>query len=796
DGDHLPVVQLYNLLRSLRYGPEWVYGMQVTSAGQLPADHWIAQINKCRAEIQGANGSEPTYRSGGEIAVGTKLSVAVRALLDACNGRLSEAGGIYKPFVGAPDEPVATFTDQDILSTEEQRFTPFFGLADTVNGVSAKFPDPEQAWQVETAPPLNRPDFEVQDGRRRLMVDVELDLVPYPELVQRLMRSALNEARRARRHTFTLPPRFWTLEPGDIISWTSARNGYISKLFRVDGVLDQPNANVVVDLTEVDPTDYDFDTGVDYTPSQRGSVIPFNVPAQQITGWSVSPATVPDGNGEGVLPAILVQWSGTLSDVVAVRVQVRVAASGVLVFDGRVEDVASGQGLISQSLVRRTDYLVRGKYVPGTPRETEWSDDLPVQTPDVGVGSSDFFRRQLDDYIALYGLSNDVIDRALEERAAIDLGAIAARLVDQATAAGEVDEVRTDLSQDIGDANTSITQLEQVAISNTASLSLLETDLEAGFDGVNARLEQDYLTAADTQTALAQMETTLVAEIGANAAQVTILANSFATLDQSFADFEVQVNAEIDGVIAYANQTFYSRAQTDSAIASSITTVETELNGLTTTVEDIATAQDGILGQRTFRVNANGAIVAMTLMAGGGSTDVIFHTENFRVGVSTAGNGFIAPFQVVSGQVVMRNVVIGRAVIEEAAIGTLELEQGSVHATFGSTRTTTLTGDDDWQVVHGGFLFVEGLAFLSVDFTGQHNYINVNLADGYGHELRLVIEGDIVATQGGLAVEDNPSLQYTAPLVADGFVLVSLQWKAGPALRMNNRTLRLDASLR
>ena len=153
--------------------------MQATTAAQLPAAHWIAQIEKCRATIAANDGAEPTFRAGGEISVGAPIADAVEALLDACQGRLTESGGIYKLFVGAPDAPVASITDDDILSSEEQSFTPFFGLADTVNGVSGKFPDPLQGWQIETAPPLNRGDLEAEDGARRLMVDVSFDLVPY-----------------------------------------------------------------------------------------------------------------------------------------------------------------------------------------------------------------------------------------------------------------------------------------------------------------------------------------------------------------------------------------------------------------------------------------------------------------------------------------------------------------------------------------------------------------------------------------------------------------------------------------
>ncbi|MGY3494887.1 hypothetical protein [Bradyrhizobium sp. USDA 4502] len=41
---------------------------------------------------------------------------------------------------------------QNILSSEPQTFRPFFALADSVNGVQARYPDPTQGWQYTTAP--------------------------------------------------------------------------------------------------------------------------------------------------------------------------------------------------------------------------------------------------------------------------------------------------------------------------------------------------------------------------------------------------------------------------------------------------------------------------------------------------------------------------------------------------------------------------------------------------------------------------------------------------------------------
>lgn len=394
DGDHLPAVQIYNLLRGIEYGGEWFYGLQGMASARLPSVNWIAQINKCRAGDDG-----PTYRSAGEIPVEAPLSSAIEALLTACQGRVSEVGGVYNIYLGEPDEPVASFTDDDILSTEEQSFTPFFGLADTINGIAATYPSPDDGWAEKAAPPLYRTDLEALAGNRRLMADVALNFVPYPEQVQRLMKSALLEGQRARRHTVVLPPAFWPYAvPGAILSWTSERNGYVNKLFRVDGAVDRANLDVMIDITEVDPADYDWDPETDYTPVVDGALGPIVPPPQPLVGWQVFPATIGQSGKE--LPSIRVSYPGNLDDVRAVRVQVRLAGETDPFFDGEVPygdpDTNSNPAsvVLFGTFAPDTDHQARGILVPVGDRETEWSEWLAVKTPNVWV--ADIYPVDLD----------------------------------------------------------------------------------------------------------------------------------------------------------------------------------------------------------------------------------------------------------------------------------------------------------------------------------------------------------------------------------------------------------------
>lgn len=420
DGDHLPAVQIYNLLRGIQYSGQWFYGLQGMTAARLPTVNWIAQINKCRAGEDG-----PTYRSGGEIPVEAPLANAVEAILTACQGRVSEIGGVYNIYVGEPDAPVVSFSDDDILSTEEQSFTPFFGLADTINGIAATYPSPDDGWSEKAAPPLYRTDLEVFAGNRRLMADVALNFVPYPEQVQRLMKSALLEGQRARRHTLVLPPKFWPYAaPGAILSWTSARNGYVTKLFRVDGAVDRANLDVMIDITEVDPSDYDWNPATDYKVPVDGAVGVIRPVPQPLVGWQVFPATIGQSGKE--LPSIRVAYPGQLDDVRAVRVQVRLAGETEPFFDGEVPygDPATNDPqasvILGGTFTPDTDHQVRGILVPYGDRETEWSEWLPVKTPNVWV--ADIYPVDLDrlaDDIAGYldwaGSGIREIERRLEE---------------------------------------------------------------------------------------------------------------------------------------------------------------------------------------------------------------------------------------------------------------------------------------------------------------------------------------------------------------------------------------------
>ncbi|WEK05783.1 MAG: phage tail protein [Candidatus Devosia phytovorans] len=486
-GDFNPFVHLYNLKRGIadRVSGQWLYGMQGTSAARLPVENWIAAIGDAQADIAGPGGAEPTYRAGGEIQVGAQVAQTEEALLTAANARLVENGGTYTVFAGPPGAPVMAFTDGDILSTEEQSFSPFQSLSDTVNGIVASYPNPAEGWNDKKFTSL-RPDLEPAAGNRRLVIPISLDLVPYAGQVQRLVKWAIDEAQRARRHTFVLGPEFRRIEPGDVVLWTSARNGYVDKLFRVDGVVYKFNLDVIVDLTEVDPSDYDWDQATDYRPPIDGPLSLVGPKPMPMQGWQVFPGIIVDADGASRRPTIEVRAAGSVPGVERVRVQVRAGGEdGPLIFDGDSQPYADPwRWLLQGQFPPNVLCYVRGIFVG--PPAANWSDWLAVTTPNIRLGASDI---ALD----LSNVAQDVLAQ---------LGLKPRQLIEQFKQFG--------------------TLLEEVDRENYTKREALFREIGVELEGLSASFTEIIEVALGPGGAIAQALESLYAAMGGNTAEVNI----------------------------------------------------------------------------------------------------------------------------------------------------------------------------------------------------------------------------------------------------------------------------------
>ncbi|MGY5805357.1 phage tail protein [Rhizobium sp. LEGMi12c] len=465
-----PAVMIYNLARGVYYGSEWVYGGQNIGAFYLPATNWMAAANACDASVPlDGGGSEPAFRAGYDVQCDQEPLDAVSELLKGCNGRIAEVGGIFKMLVGTPGAAVYSFTDDDIIVTEEQDFQPFPSLSATYNAIEATYPEPAEKWATKDAPGRYDADLEAQDGNRRLPAQVQLLAVPFANQVQRIGLAMIQDYRRFRVHQVSLPPDAYPLEPNDVVSWSSVRNGYEEKKFLVVKVEPQPNFLIVVTLKEVDPADYDWHPGLQL-PIAIGWLGPITPPSQPMIGWTVESATIKDAGGIDRRPAIKISCAPDLDDVAGVWVQVRLKETGDVVFDSDSNPYASPYSwLISgQWTLANTNYEARGRYLPQSNRATDWSAWLTVKTPNVLIQTADV----LDGAI----VQSKIADAAISAAKIMDEAVSNLKLADQAvsTAKLEVAAVTAEvlasgavISTKLADSAVTAAKLAQGAIDET-----------------------------------------------------------------------------------------------------------------------------------------------------------------------------------------------------------------------------------------------------------------------------------------------------------------------------------------
>ncbi len=413
-----PKVIQYNVMRGIHYGGEWVYGGQGMRAFQLPVSSWFAAMNECdRLVPKKAGGTEKNFRCGFEVKGDLEPIELCQKLDRASNGKTAENGGIYKTVCGNPGMPVYYFTDENLIVSEAQTFNPFPGLEKVYNGAHASYPEPEEAWAAKDAPPLYRPDLEEEDDGRRLIANLTYEAVPYQRQVQRLMRAALEANRRFRSHQGVFTPAAKLLEPLDVISWTSARNGYDNKRFQLGAIDDLNNVNQSAAFSELDPSDYDWSTDYEL-PTSNGPIGRVKPQPQVLTGFGVFPDTVKDANGNDRRPAILLTWPWNADDVAirAIAFRVRRRDNQETVFAGRFDQPEDGQVLLAPfSLVGNEDYEVRAKFITNSNTELfAWSSWLPVTTPDVKF------------------IAEDILDGAVTAQKIADAAITAAKLMDEA----------------------------------------------------------------------------------------------------------------------------------------------------------------------------------------------------------------------------------------------------------------------------------------------------------------------------------------------------------------------------
>lgn len=564
-----PIAVAYNLIRGVSYEGTWFFGGQTASASQLPFSAFNAAMNECDATITNEDSStEKQFRCAGEIRLDMEPGDVIDDLLRACNGKIGEIGGVYKPHVGPASVAVLSITDDDIRTDEDQTYEPFFGLQDIVNSINAKYVEPGEGWVAKDAPALIDEDLEAIDGGRRQPVDLQYEYVPFSRQVQRQNRATLSDYRRERRHALPLAPEAWRLEPAiDFVSWTSERNGYTAKLFSVEAVTDMDGFLVGVMLKEVDPGDYDNVTSIAPDINIPPIVFP---PSQTIEDFAVEPITL-DAYSAVPRPGIRLSWDGDdIDDVIGVQYEVRRYETTDVVFEGQSPEstVAVGRHDISANLAADTSYQVRARFVPGSGRSTTWSRWLPIVTNKINVNYlalDEDLRRRIDDVFGDHAASVWSRIREVEEKLE-SLGEGTAREVIQSV--GLVAGVE-------GRSRAAIIQEQVVRATEDQALASSITALSSDLDDVIVDLGGLETTVSGHSTAISSLETdvsTIDGELSSQASAITAIESSISDLEGDVLGYGSAITALETDVSTLDGEV--------SSISSALTAVEAEVGDL------------------------------------------------------------------------------------------------------------------------------------------------------------------------------------------------------------------------
>jgi hypothetical protein len=544
-----PIINAYNVIRGIYYGDdEWVYGGQDLAAFQLPASNIMAAANECDVAMTRSGGAiEKQFRCGYEVRGNMEPLAVVEDLAQSCNGRVAEVGGKFKFLVGSPGAAVYSFTDDQVIITEGQSFAPFPALTDTFNGIEATYPEPKEKWATKDAPARYSSVLEAEDGDRRLASGVSFAAVPYALQVQQLMKAMIEEQRRFRAHNFHLPPDAWALEPNDVVAWTSRRNGYTNKKFLVTAIEGERNFNQPVVLKEIDPTDYGF-SGDDELPTDFGWLGPVTPTPTVIDGWDAEPATLTDADGVARRPSIKVLAADALDDVKNVWVQVRLVATGAVVFDNTSIPYAPPyEWILNGTFIGNSPYQARGREVPYSRRKTSWSAWLDVTTPDIRLTSDDLSQEIIDKLEELSDwIDADLLVKVTQAILDIEANADAIELEqgERVTGAIEIAEKYRAILNEIDTIRDYVANADYA--SYTAREELRRTITVRLEDSI-ALFDERITTAVSETAAIAERLTTLQADVSDVSAQIT-------TVD----------TARVDGDEALAQQISLISAGTDN----------------------------------------------------------------------------------------------------------------------------------------------------------------------------------------------------------------------------------------
>ena len=261
-------------------------------------------------------------------------------------------------------------------------------------------------------------------------------------------------------------------------------------------------------------------------------------------------------------------------------------------------------------------------------------------------------------------------------------------------------ERTTSLDAAVGANKAGLTTLEQAVATDKLATAIRLDQLKSDVDGNTAAIGSEASTRTDADSALGIRIDQMGVTVGGNAAAISQEATTRADADTALGKRVDTTQAKVDENSAAVQTVTQSLADTKSAVASQTTTLQAVIGGGRdgTDEGDLASAlsewknqaaiqitakaqadTDGKLSTMwavKMQVNQNGQYVAAGIGLGIEQnadgllqSQFLVSADRFAVVNTLAGGGFITPFVVQNGQVVIDTALISRAFIQEIVLG-------------------------------------------------------------------------------------------------------------------------------
>lgn len=397
-----PIIAAYDVMRGFYRGTEWLYGGKKWPTTRFDNDSWTAAANQCDTDVATRSGGTIKWaRMGAEIDLSEEPWTVIERMLASCDGRIVESGGKFKVYVGGIGASVYSFTDDDVILSDEltgRVFPTRDQIANTVNGT---YVEPDNAGEAKAYKPRTKIAYVNEDGDVR-KTTLDFDYVRDNRQAQRMAQLALNDNRRFRTFVVALWSQARKLEPCDVVSWTSDRFQFTAKKFIVGDVVLREDGVTVLNLREADASDANWNALTDENPYETGVFEDLDESTQTLVA-TVTAVPFTDDTGKARRPAVRIQATvdDDFVDCQALLYQVRKRyGDQKVIHRGRSEAFFEVDNpdygditFTSQSIVtlKAKWVQVRFKIEPESDRNTEWSnwDDHSVNLHDLGIDDDD-----------------------------------------------------------------------------------------------------------------------------------------------------------------------------------------------------------------------------------------------------------------------------------------------------------------------------------------------------------------------------------------------------------------------